>query len=176
MTTSAETHVVEAAVGRFHELIVQDDNARITHRRLLEHQRDVGMIIDGHPVARVLRPRFMSETEHAQGCEQSALLTQAIQHMAGYALRAGEAGDLVRRQLALTPEETRLASMAPPAADPGWHSRLDGFQAAEGTFFVECNSHSSAGIVSVVSFPGSGQRAYRTTSSTGSPAATPYVS
>ncbi|MCC3777967.1 hypothetical protein [Streptomyces sp. UNOB3_S3] len=144
----AGTGVVETAVGRFHELLGHDHYARLAHDRLLKHQHDANMTPDGRPLTHMLRPRFMSEAEHSQGCADGALLARAIHRLAAYALRPGEAGDLVRRQLALSDEEKALFAMAPATGVPGSHSRLDGFRAAGRTLFVEYNSHSPAGIIS----------------------------
>ncbi|MEU1823231.1 hypothetical protein ABZ502_12495 [Streptomyces abikoensis] len=140
--------VVETAIGRFHELLGNDNAAQVTQHRLLKHQRDAHMAPDGRPLTHMLRPRFMSEAEHDQGCADGALLARAIHRLAAYALRPGEAGDLVRRQLALSDEERALVAMAPPAGDCGSHSRLDGFRAAGRTLFVEYNAHSPGGVIS----------------------------
>ncbi|CAM5359127.1 hypothetical protein SALBM135S_08392 [Streptomyces alboniger] len=148
MTVTASSAGARKAVGRFDELLRQGDRARATHRHLLAGQRSAGLLMDGRPLTDVLRPRLIVASERARQCADGSLVTRAICRLAAHASRPDALGALVRHHLALTPREWELVASMSPLGDLVPHSRLDGFETAEGMRFVEFNAHPSGGVIS----------------------------
>ncbi len=142
---TAQPDTTRAAIERFHEILGELDIAKATQRLLMREQRAVGLHTEGQPLTQILRPRLISGADHARVCSAGALLAQALQRLAGYALHDGELGEHVRQVLALTHVETTLATMSPPTDGHSPHSRLDGFLTADRLAFVEFNPDSPVG-------------------------------
>lgn len=142
---TAQPDTTPAAIERFHEILGEHDTAQATQRLLMREQRAVGLHTEGRPLTQILRPRLMSGADHARVCSVGSVLAGALQRLAGYALHDGELGKHVRQVLALTPAETALVAMSPPADGHSPHSRLDGFLAADRLAFVEFNPDSPVG-------------------------------
>ena len=145
MGTPAQSDTAEAAIDRFHQILVEQDVAQATRRWLMRQQCAVGLQVEGRPLTEVLRPRLVSEYDHDQVCSVASLLAGALQRLAKYALSDGELGDQVRHILALNPLELALTDMSPPVDKGSLHSRLDGFFTTDRLAFVEYNAHSPVG-------------------------------
>jgi len=139
---SAQSHMTQGAIDRFHQILREKDIAQATHRFLISEQRALGLEIEGRPLTQLLRPRLISSADHARVCAAGALLAGALQRLAGYVLQDSDLGDHVRQVLAVTPVEKALVAMCPPADDQNPQSRLDGFLAADRLAFVEYNAPS----------------------------------
>lgn len=142
---TAQPDTTQAAIERFHEILGEPDTAQATQRLLMREQCAVGLHTDGRPLTQILRPRLISGADHARVCSVGSVLAGALQRLVGYALHDGELGEHVRQVLALTPAETALVTMSPPADGHSPHSRLDGFLTADRLAFVEFNPDSPVG-------------------------------
>jgi hypothetical protein len=141
----AVSHMAQAAIDRFHQILMEGGIAEGTRRWLMRQQRAVGLQVEERPLTEVLRPRLISEDDHKRVCSVASLLAEALQRLARYGLSDSELGDQVRHILALTPVELALTGMSPPADQGSRHSRLDGFFTADRLAFVEYNAHSPVG-------------------------------
>lgn len=141
----AVSRTAQAAIDRFHEILMEDEVAEGTRRWLMRQQHAAGLQVEERPLTEILRPRLISEDDHARVCSVASLLAGALQRLARYALSDSELSDRVRHILALTPVELALTGMSPPVDVGSLHSRLDGFFTADRLAFVEYNAHSPVG-------------------------------
>lgn len=138
---------VRAAIARFHDILSHPGVASATHEHVVREQLRAGIRTGDGPVTALLRPRLISRADHARVCSAAALLSGAMQRLAGYALGDSELSGTVRSVLVPSDLERALAALAPPGdtADP--HARLDAFLAPDRLTFVELNAHPSGGLL-----------------------------
>ncbi len=123
-------------------LISSHRTDRSLFAELDEMQQDLGIVSDGRPFSRFLRPAFFPRAFYSQITRAAEVLAEAFDTMTMAALE----DDKILVELGLTETEERFARI-----DPGYpgvcnSSRLDAF-IAKGSFkFLEYNAETPAGI------------------------------
>jgi hypothetical protein len=131
----------ESVVAEYDTLLEEAAVADATLEALSGGQRRRGLSFGARPLSVALRPHFIDEVQFRQLAATSELVYTALQRLESAVLD----DPALRAELALEPEEERLA-----VADPGFRSaspsaRLDGFL-TDRIRFVEYNAESPAGM------------------------------
>lgn len=128
---------------RYHSLLEDPAVAQASAELLREGQRARRLVFGERPLCVVLRPNLISAAQYEGINAASETLYAALARLE----RALLTDEDLRRELALDPQEERLALADPgfPAASPA--ARLDGFVGEDGVIrFVEYNAESPAGM------------------------------
>lgn len=132
-------------IAHYHSLL-NEENAPEIFAHLDRSLRERGMLVGRQRdrlVCSVLRPRFITEAQHATLERAAALVGRAIRKVGAAALE--DESLLVPYQLTAT--ERELLAIDPGYSGASMFGRLDGFLAADGSacYFVESNLESPAG-------------------------------
>lgn len=134
------------AIAHYHSLL-SPEAARESWATLTEGMRARRLYFGERPLASVLRPRLISESQYALLQQGVGAVARAARKVAALGLDPGPAGAAVRGRLMLTAQEQALIDMHPGYADPSAHSRMDTFLTLDGELqFVEYNAESPAAI------------------------------
>lgn len=136
-----------AAIEAYHALLTPA-MATASWARLNDEMHARQLYFGERPLASVLRPRLISESQYAMLQHSVRLVAEAARTVVAPALDHGPAGQAVRDLLMLTPHEQALIDMHPGYQEPSAHSRMDTFLTVDGTSlqFVEYNAESPAAI------------------------------
>jgi len=136
-----------AAIASYHDLL-SPELATASWARLSDELRARRLYFGERPLASVLRPRLLTAAQYAMLQHGVATVAAAARAVVAPALEAGPAGEAVRAELMLTPQEQALIAMHPGYAEPSAHSRMDTFLTIDGASlqFVEYNAESPAAI------------------------------
>jgi len=134
------------AIDHYHSLL-DDESARATFVQLEAAVRERRMLVGkarDRLVCSVLRPRFITQTQHATLERAARLVGRAIRKVGAAALE----DSALLAPYALTQQEQALLAIDPGYPGASAFGRLDGFLSADGgeCFFVESNLESPAGI------------------------------
>jgi hypothetical protein len=132
---------VKDAVAAYHELLEDERLAAASVEALADGQRARRLMFGDRPLSVALRPQFLTRERADQAIAAAEGVHSALATLERAVLRDAD----LRAELALEPEEEKLA-----LADPGYRfsspsSRLDSFFADE-VRFVEFNAESPAGM------------------------------
>ena len=116
--------------------------ARASADMLTERSITDKLTFGGVPFLRTLRPHFITPRQYAYIQETCNTLAAAMTRLR----RACLQDPALLEQLALTPEEHRLAVVDPGFEEPSPSIRMDSFWSAHAWHFVECNGESPAAI------------------------------
>jgi len=110
--------------------------------RLIEAQRELGLLHDTRPTCPFLRPHIISRAQYDAVARAAETLAGAFERLVESAL----ADDALMAELGLTKREEKMARI-----DPGYSrlcvtSRLDAFLTDEGFKFLEYNAENPAGL------------------------------
>src|SRR5688500_11598571 len=130
------------AVDEYHALLT-DDIAGDAQRQLDDQLRRRGLFFGGRPLCTVLRPRFLSASQHRFLQERCCAILRAF----AAAHRAALADDGILEQFRLADWERDLARIDPGFREPSPVSRLDAFfvPTRGGLRFTEYNAETPAG-------------------------------
>ena len=128
-------------VAAYHSLLDDEKLTAASAEALAQGQRQRQLMFGERPLCVALRPQILTKKRHEQAVAAAEGVYSALTTLEKALLKDEE----LRRELALEPEEERLA-----LADPGFRSsspsaRLDSFFASE-VRFVEYNAESPAGM------------------------------
>jgi hypothetical protein len=124
---------VASAIARFHELL-DNGHWQATHERLMHDAVERQLYSYAKPIARVLRPSFLTPERYAATQQASELVSRAVVEL-GERLRKDAA---LRQRLLLTPEEDARVLLEENPVQP--YARLDGFVREDGVIrFMEYN-------------------------------------
>jgi uncharacterized circularly permuted ATP-grasp superfamily protein len=132
---------VKDPVAAYHSLLEDDRLTTASAEALASGQRERRLMFGERPLCVAVRPQILTRRRY----EQAVSAAEGIYSALGALEKALLTDDELRKELALEPEEERLAM-----ADPGFRSsspsaRLDSFFAGE-VRFVEYNAESPAGM------------------------------
>ncbi len=139
--------MLQTAIDYYHSLIdlaaAQESQEQLT--RALRERR---LFFGDRPLATVLRPRLITESQHAFLRDAVDTVARAARKIAAAALADDAQAAAIRAVLQLTPQEEALIAMSPGYAEPSAHSRMDTFLSVDGSSlqFVEYNAESPAAI------------------------------
>ncbi|WP_370364279.1 hypothetical protein [Catenulispora sp. GP43] len=140
-----ETHLPEGPVARCHELLAEPGVAAATHDELVTRQRESGLTYGDRPLAGALRPRLVTEAEHACVAEAATLVARAARRLAAQLLNPDSGlPAAVSDSIMLDPTQKALVRLPFPGGEASLLGRLDGFGAGRGLRFVEYNADSAA--------------------------------
>jgi hypothetical protein len=111
--------------------------------RLLEEQRELGLVHDERVFCPFLRPYLLTRARYDEIARAAETLALAFERLAECALE----DDALLAELGLTESEARMARIHPGYARLCVTSRLDAFLSDEGFKFLEYNAESPAGLV-----------------------------
>jgi hypothetical protein len=132
---------VKDPVAAYHELLDDERLIAASAEALAQGQRERRLMFGERPLCVAIRPQILTRRRYDQAVAAAEGVYSALATLEKVLLKDEE----LRRELALEPEEERLAM-----ADPGFRSsspsaRLDSFFAGE-VRFVEYNAESPAGM------------------------------
>jgi uncharacterized circularly permuted ATP-grasp superfamily protein len=132
---------VKDPVAAYHRLLENERLTKASAEALTEGQRAKQLMFGERPLCVAIRPQILTRPRYEQAVSAAVGVYSALASLEKAVLK----DDALRRELALEPEEERLAM-----ADPGFKSssssvRLDSFFADE-VRFVEYNAESPAGM------------------------------
>ena len=128
-------------VAAYHALLEDGDLAAASSEALAEGQRASRLMFGDRPLSVALRPQFLTRARYERAVKASEGVYSALGALERAVLR--DAG--LRAELALEPEEERLAMADPGGRSSSPSARLDSFFAGE-IRFVEYNAESPAGM------------------------------
>jgi uncharacterized circularly permuted ATP-grasp superfamily protein len=132
---------VRDPVAAYHALLEDGDLAAASSEALAEGQRASRLMFGDRPLSVALRPQFLTRARYERAVKASEGVYSALGALERAVLR--DAG--LRAELALEPEEERLAMADPGGRSSSPSARLDSFFAGE-IRFVEYNAESPAGM------------------------------
>ncbi len=135
------TSTAADAVAYYHELLEDDGLVNATVHVLAEGQQDRRLFFGAHPLSVSLRPRLLARSTW----DRAVLAAEAIYDALRTLEQAVLTDPYLRAELALPPEEERLALASPGYRDSSPSSRLDSFF-ADDIGYVEYNAESPAGM------------------------------
>jgi hypothetical protein len=134
------------AIEHYHKLMEADlTSASAQVDELLQKQHDRGVLFGGRPMARSLRPVFISETMYNDIQDTVYTLRQAILKIS----RAFFNERKTLEELGLNEEEIRLAAIPTNVIRMSATARMDAFLTSKSFSFVELNAETPAGIAYV---------------------------
>ncbi len=133
-------------IAHYHSLL-NEENAPEIFAHLDRSLRERGMLVGKQRdrlVCSVLRPRFLTDAQHATLDQAATLVGRAIRKIGAATLE----DESLLEPYALTAQERELLKIDPGYPGAAVFGRLDGFLAADGStcYFVESNLESPAGI------------------------------
>jgi hypothetical protein len=139
--------MLQSAIDYYHSLI-DLAAARESQEQLTRALRERQLFFGNRPLATVLRPRLITETQYQFLCTAVDAVAGAARKIAAAALADDAQAAAIREVLQLTPQEAALIAMPPGYAEPSAHSRMDTFLSVDGSSlqFVEYNAESPAAI------------------------------
>ncbi len=128
-------------VAAYHALLGDGDLAAASSEALAEGQRASRLMFGDRPLSVALRPQFLTRARFERAVRASQGVYSALEALE----RAVLSDASLRAELALEPEEERLAMADPGGRSSSPSARLDSFFADE-IRFVEYNAESPAGM------------------------------
>ncbi len=110
--------------------------------RLLDSERELGLLDAGRPFCPFMRPHFLSRSQYNEIAKAAEIVTGAFDNLTVAALENREILDL----LDLSEKEERMARLEPRYKKLCVSSRLDAFLHGDDFAFLEYNAESPAGI------------------------------
>lgn len=137
--------MLSEAIAHYHDLL-DDVIAHDSQQRLNEGMGSNNLFFGGRPLVTVLRPRLMTQAQHALLQRSCSLVAQAMRRIVQLALDTNDPD--IYNALSLTPPERQLIEMHPGYTELSTHSRMDTFLTVDGQSlqFVEYNAESPAAI------------------------------
>lgn len=137
---------LQDAINHYHSLL-DEETARETFTQLDARLRERNLLVGKQRerlLCSVLRPRLITQVQHATVQRAAALVGRAIRKVGAGVL----ADPALLAPYALTPQEQALLAIDPGYPGASCFGRLDGFMSADGAecFFVESNLESPAAV------------------------------
>lgn len=145
----ASPRTLQTVVAELDAAIARDSGLNAgTFARLLDEQRDKGLVYGTRPICQFLRPFMLSRSRYTEVSRAAETLAEAFERLAAHAL----ADETMMDALGLTARERAMARIHPGYETLCVTSRFDTYLTDDGFQFLEYNAESPAGVVDQLLF------------------------
>lgn len=135
---------LQPAIAHYHSLIARNLGAAEAQlAELMQKQAEHKVLFGDRPMARSLRPTFLTESRYNEVQDTVYLLRQAMLRVAAAFFNDER---VLREELGMEPWEIELAAIPTPVIRLAALSRMDSFMTETSFKFVEVNGESPAGL------------------------------